>query len=283
MCEVADPPSSNAVKEAPGAASDAAASDAAASDAAASDAAHARELADQFLERNNYLLAYARELSRTSTFRHERVRRLLDTIDSALEHLENLTGYYAPASFSSELAFQLWDANSPCKFWQYSDLAMFIAERIPEHFYLPLGAIDTNDLAAEISAMITTGILLVLCGNEKMRNDVIRAARMYYRHAKFGGYPRDGIHFVSAMCNPEGKSMVEICLHLFPDFIPKQGSVIEEIGLLRRKGAIETAILMQDINGGDCYSKNYYTIAWGLLDQDGEPWEPVRIPQSMRR
>lgn len=236
--------------------------------------------ADDFFERNSWLLAYAAVWHEARIARHIRVTNLSAFIDSSLAHYEQLSGYQAPGEFQAELALQVVNNNSSRKFWSYGPLAEYLSERVPERYYAQMGVTTVIELAAEVRMAIESCLIWILCENEKMRNDVAAAGGYYKRQIPIEGYSRDGVFQDVNICDIGGARILSIRLHLFPDFIPNQGNVARQIGLVRRKGAIEYGILGNDVKGQPCYSTEYRTMAWGFRDHNGAPWFPRPVEQA---
>lgn len=234
----------------------------------------AKELANVFLQENSWLLTYTAEHAAAQTARQIRMDGLEKFIHSSIDHYEQLSGVAAPRGFLSELSFQIYNPNSETKFWNYSSLALHLAERVPEKYYCGLGASSLEDLAQEVQLAIDSCLIWVLCDNKFMRRDILCAEEYYFTRQRFLGYPKNGIPQGTKIHDMYGRPVLTILLHLFPDFIPNQGKVIKQMGLVRRKGAVEFGILSEDLTGAPCYSTNYNTIAWGYYDESQAPWTP---------
>lgn len=234
--------------------------------------------AEKFMDNNSWLLAYASEFEAASKARQVRLDGLFAFVNSSMQHYEQLSGCVSPSHFSSELALEYSNPNAKHKFWSYGSLSSYLAERIPIAYYTRMGVSATEDLALEIQMAIDSCLIWVLCENEKMRGDMTQAYAHYKRGQPIEGYAKDGVFQDVNVCDVEGKVILTIRLHLFPDFIPKQKNIAQQIGLVRRKGAIEYGVLGTDIQGNDCYNTEYRTIAWGFRKADGTAWKPEQLP-----
>lgn len=239
--------------------------------------------AESWLDRNSWMLSYAAVLDEARNARYLRVTGIAEFIKAGMNHYEQLSGFVTPAGFQTELALQVLNNSNGRKFWSYGPLPIYLAERVPESYYMQLGITCIEELVAEIQMSLDACLIWVLCQNSKMREDVAQSIDYYRRGQPIPGYSKtgllgDGVYQDTNIRDAYGEDILSIRLHLFPDFIPNQGNVAKQIGLIRRKGAIEYGILAKDMNGKPLFTTEYRTMAWGYQDARGDPWMPCKKP-----
>lgn len=214
-------------------------------------------------------------------------RRRLDgyffSIQANQQHWYVQTGLVPPSAFLSEVAILKSISEDGPKQRQYGDLATYIAGSIDPGYCEELGlgnaGLDGQNYIEEIKMFLDMWFMFAIATNANLRNDVPQAEAAYkagYTRSP-PAYGKDGVLVGGNLVNADGIPIVRVTLHLFPNFLDRQHRVATDAGgLLRRKGAVEIERLLRQPGLVKRYVKEYMTIAWGMYDEDGLPWTPVR-------
>lgn len=197
-------------------------------------------------------------------------------------HWAEMTKLRPPCSFVTEVAIlrEKPGSDGP-KVRTYGDLAAYIASSVHPRFCVGLGIGDPgvrgSNYIEEIHMVIDRCIMYAIATDPFLRKDIPAAEEAYYANRRIRPeyYARNGVIVGGDVVNAFGTTIVHVELHLFPDFLNRQGKLAESAGgLARRKGAINITRLVSQPGVPQRMVKEYNTIAWGMLDEEGHPWTP---------
>jgi hypothetical protein len=223
------------------------------------------------------------DLEQSEAERRRRLDGYFFSIQANQQHWYVQTGLTPPSSFLSEVAILKSISGDGPKQRQYGDLATYIAGSIDPGYCEELGlgnaGLGGQNYIEEIKMFLDMWFMFAIATNARLRNDVPQAENAYYSGYSGSppGYGKDGMLVGGNLVNADGVPIVRVTLHLFPNFLDRQHRVATDAGgLLRRKGAVEIERLLRQPGLVKRYVKEYMTIAWGMYDEEGLPWTPVR-------